>query len=84
MVLSSRQLVYRVSRDRASLSVKKTNMLRFLTLLKPEGTLEFWFKPNWQGDPSETYRLFDAASDKIFWFVGKASPVSAYRILASS
>jgi len=40
-------------------------------VLKPEGTLEFWFKPNWQGDTAETYRLFDAASDKIFWFVGK-------------
>ena len=33
-------------------------------VLKPEGTLEFWFKPNWQGDTAETYRLFDAACGK--------------------
>ena len=40
-------------------------------ILGAKGTIEFWFKPNWNGDEVKTYRLFDAADSLIFWFIGK-------------
>ncbi len=40
--------------------------------LEQEGTIEFWFKPNWDGSDPESYRLFDAGLGGIFWHIGKA------------
>ncbi len=40
--------------------------------LEQKGTIEFWFKPNWDGSAPESYRLFDAGLGGIFWHIGKA------------
>ncbi|MFC1717921.1 LamG domain-containing protein [Candidatus Poribacteria bacterium] len=40
--------------------------------LEQKGTIEFWFKPNWDGNAPESYRLFDAGLGGIFWHIGKA------------
>lgn len=37
----------------------------------PEGTIEFWFKPNWDGSDNQSYRLFDANTAAIYWLIGK-------------
>jgi hypothetical protein len=39
--------------------------------LEQKGTVEFWFKPNWDGDEPLTYRLFDVGLGEIFWGIGK-------------
>ena len=40
-------------------------------VLTPAGTIEFWFKPNWDGTIEETYRLFDATIAAKAWSIGK-------------
>lgn len=44
-------------------------------LLQAAGTLEFWFKPNWDGNDAETYRLYDGTLDPIFFVIGKGKGV---------
>lgn len=44
-------------------------------VLKPAGTIEFWFKPNWEGSVAETYRLFDASTASIFFYIGKGAQI---------
>lgn len=39
--------------------------------LEQKGTVEFWFKPNWDGSEPLTYRLFDAGLGAFFWGIGK-------------
>jgi hypothetical protein len=40
-------------------------------ILTPAATIEFWFKPNWDGSDSATYRLFDANTGAIYYMIGK-------------
>lgn len=43
--------------------------------LETKGTIEFWFKPNWDGSDAESYRIFDASTAAIFFCVGKGAQV---------
>jgi hypothetical protein len=36
-------------------------------------TLAFWFKPDWDGSDPDDYRLFDAGTGAIYYFIGKGS-----------
>ena len=35
-----------------------------------EGTIELWFKPDWTGGDSKTYRIFDATFGTKYFFIG--------------
>ena len=39
--------------------------------LEQKATVEFWFKPNWDGNAPLTYRLFDMGLGGKFWNIGK-------------
>ncbi len=45
-------------------------------VLQPITTIAFWFKPNWDGSDSETYRLFDANTGAIYFIIGKGKGVA--------
>jgi hypothetical protein len=40
-------------------------------ILTPAATIEFWFKPNWDGSDTSTYRLFGANTGAIYYMIGK-------------
>ena len=42
-------------------------------MLKPKGTIEFWFKPSWDGGDGEDSRIFDASMDGIYFFISKGA-----------
>ena len=42
-------------------------------LLKAKGTIEFWFKPSWDGADGNDYRLFDASLKPICFFITKGA-----------
>ncbi len=42
-------------------------------VMGPEGTIEFWLQPNWDGGDDQTYRLFDATFGDKYWFIGKGA-----------
>ena len=42
-------------------------------ILTPAGTIEFWFKPDWDGGDAEDYRLFDASLGGIYFFISKGA-----------
>lgn len=50
---------------------KQDQYVEISNVLKSPGTIEFWFKPNWNGSDGETYRLFDANTGAIYWTIGK-------------
>ena len=37
------------------------------------GTLAFWFKPDWDGSDPADYRLFDASTSTIYFFISKGA-----------
>ena len=37
------------------------------------GTIAFWFKPDWDGTDPEDYRLFDASTSAIYFFISKGA-----------
>ena len=41
--------------------------IEFDYLMTDPGTVEFWFKPYWNGDAAGTFRLFDA-NNAVFLF----------------
>jgi hypothetical protein len=43
------------------------------SVITAEGTIEFWFKPDWDGSDDEDYRLFDASSASIYFFISKGA-----------
>jgi hypothetical protein len=50
---------------------KKDQYVEITNILQPMGTIEFWFKPNWDGSDGDTYRLFDANTGSIYYEIGK-------------
>jgi hypothetical protein len=42
-------------------------------VLSDAGTIEFWFKPDWDGSDAEDYRLFDASMGGIYFFISKGA-----------
>ena len=42
-------------------------------ILSETGTLAFWFKPDWDGSDPEDYRLFDASTGTIYFFIAKGA-----------
>ncbi|MBL7186334.1 MAG: LamG domain-containing protein [Phycisphaerae bacterium] len=50
---------------------KQDEFVRISNVLTPACTIEFWFKPNWDGSETETYRLFDANTGAIYYMIGK-------------
>lgn len=38
-----------------------------------EGSLLFWFKPDWDGSDGDDYRIFDASLGPIYFFVSKGA-----------
>ena len=50
---------------------KKDQYVEIPNILQPTATVEFWFKPNWDGSDSDTYRLFDANTGSIYFEIGK-------------
>jgi len=43
------------------------------SVLTKEGTIEFWFKPDWNGDDDEDFRIFDASLGGIYFFIAKGA-----------
>ncbi len=50
---------------------KKNEYVEITNILELQTTVEFWFKPNWDGTDSESYRLFDACTAPIYFMIGK-------------
>jgi len=42
-------------------------------LITTTGTLAFWFKPDWDGSDPADYRLFDASTSTIYFFISKGA-----------
>ncbi len=42
-------------------------------VLAEDGTVGFWFKPDWDGSDPEDYRLFDASLGGIYFFISKGA-----------
>ena len=42
-------------------------------ILTETGSLAFWFKPDWDGPDPEDYRLFDASTGAIYFFIAKGA-----------
>jgi regulation of enolase protein 1 (concanavalin A-like superfamily) len=42
-------------------------------ILTPACTVAFWFKPDWNGTDALDYRLFDAGTSTIYFFIGKGA-----------
>jgi arabinan endo-1,5-alpha-L-arabinosidase len=51
----------------------KDNYVEIPNVLGDKGTIEFWFKPNWDGGDDKSYRLFDATFGSIYFFIGKGA-----------
>jgi len=42
-------------------------------ILTEAATIEFWFKPDWDGTDGEDFRLFDASLGGIYFFISKGA-----------
>jgi hypothetical protein len=42
-------------------------------VLTEEGSVIFWFKPNWDGGDGDDYRIFDASLGGIYFFIAKGA-----------
>ncbi len=42
-------------------------------VIQPTGSLAFWFKPDWDGSDPADYRIFDASTGTIYFFVSKGA-----------
>jgi hypothetical protein len=42
-------------------------------LIGKAGSMAFWFKPDWDGSDPEDYRLFDASTSTIYFFLAKGA-----------
>jgi hypothetical protein len=42
-------------------------------LITATGSLAFWFKPDWDGSDPADYRLFDASTSAIYFFISKGA-----------
>jgi len=51
----------------------KSDYIEISNILGVEGTIEFWFKPDWDGTDKEDYRLFDASLGGIYFFISKGA-----------
>lgn len=51
----------------------KDDCIDISNILGEEGTIEFWFKPDWSGDDAEDFRLFDAGTTSIYFFISKGA-----------
>lgn len=51
----------------------KGSYLEIPKVLTEEGTIEFWFKPNWDGADGPDYRIFDASLGGIYFFISKGA-----------
>jgi len=51
----------------------KDDYIEVPNLIGDEGTIEFWFKPDWDGADKEDYRLFDASLGGIYFFISKGA-----------
>jgi hypothetical protein len=49
--------------------------IQISNVLQPAGTIEFWFKPNWDGSSTETFRLFDANTGAIYYMISKGKAI---------
>jgi len=47
--------------------------IELANILTEAGTIEFWFKPDWDGSDPEDYRLFDAGTGSIYFFIAKGA-----------
>ena len=47
--------------------------IELTNILTEAGTIEFWFKPDWDGSDPEDYRLFDAGTGSIYFFIAKGA-----------
>ena len=54
---------------------KADEYIEISNILEPARTIEFWFKPNWDGSDAETYRIFDASTAAIFFCIGKGAQI---------
>lgn len=51
----------------------KDDYIEITNILGEEGTIEFWFKPDWDGSDGEDFRLFDASTASIYFFISKGA-----------
>ena len=49
--------------------------IEFDYLMTDPGTVEFWFKPYWNGGDAGTFRLFDANNAVVFFSFGKGAVI---------
>lgn len=47
--------------------------LEIANVLTEMGTIEFWFRPKWSGDSGDPYRIFDAGTGTIYFFISKGA-----------
>ena len=57
------------------LSDSLEQFIEFDYLMTDPGTVEFWFKPYWDGKDAGTYRLFDANNAVVFFSIGKGAVI---------
>ena len=57
------------------LSDSLEQFVEFDYLMTDPGTVEFWFKPYWDGGKAGTYRLFDANNAVAFFSIGKGAVI---------
>jgi len=53
--------------------MKNGSFVEIPGVLKAKGTIEFWFKPSWDGADGNDYRLFDASLKPICFFITKGA-----------
>lgn len=51
----------------------KDDYIEINNILTEAGTIEFWFKPDWDGSDGEDFRLFDASTTSIYFFISKGA-----------
>ena len=51
----------------------KDDYIEIPGILTAEGTIEFWFKPDWDGSDGDDFRLFDASLGGIYFFISKGA-----------
>jgi len=51
----------------------KDDYIEIPNVLDVEGTIGFWFKPDWDGSDKEDYRLFDASFGDKYFFISKGA-----------
>ena len=77
--LSVAQSVSKVKKVRTGMGIELSKDLdqyiEFDYLMTDPGTVEFWFKPYWNGDEGGTFRLFDANNAVVFFSMGKGAVI---------